>query len=421
MLVYKFGGGVLRDPEGIRQLLPVLEKEKQNMVVVVSAFGKTTNALEILAEQYFKRTGKAGDLLNGIRSAHLELMHPLFPDRTHPVYKQVNNLFGRMELIIDEPPRGEFDRTYDQIVSFGELVSSRVVSAWLNDNGVGNEWQDIRECLLTDDCFRDGKIDWEVSEERVKNTFRFDGAKMYVTQGFIGATDDGLSVTLGREGSDYTAAVLASMLDAEKVVIWKDVPGVLNADPKWMDTGEKLEEISYLEAVELSYYGAQVIHPKTIKPLENKKVPLYVKPFLDPAAPGTLIREINRKMELLPVYIRKENQVLITVLPRDYSFVVEESLGKIFSLFNHYRLRVNLVQSSAISISLCADARPGKLEKVLEGLEAEFNVKYNTGLELITIRHYTPEAIARVLNGKTVMIEQRTRNTVHFVLKPEDA
>ena len=415
--VYKFGGGVLKDAEGLPGLLPILKKTKDPMVVVVSAFGKTTNALEKVAGSYYRGTGDTESLLSAVRDFHMDIIHPLFPDRTHEVYKQVSNLFGRLELITDEPPLGGFDLMYDQIVSFGELLSSRVVSAWLSLNGITNEWQDIRECLLTDSCYRDGKIEWEISAERVRDTFRFDEKRMWVTQGFIGATNDGLTVTLGREGSDYTAAVLANMLDAERVVIWKDVPGVLNADPRWMDTREKLDEISYLEAVELSYYGAQVIHPKTIKPLENKKIPLYVKPFLDPSAPGTLIHEINRKMDLVPVFIRKENQVLITVLPRDYSFVVEESLGNIFGLFNRYRLKVNLVQSSAISISLCVDSREEKLEKVMNSLQEEFNVKYNTGLELITIRHYTPEAIRRVLDGKTVMIEQRTRNTVYFVLK----
>lgn len=408
---------MLKDAEGLPGLLPILKKTKDPMVVVVSAFGKTTNALEKVAGSYYRGTGDTESLLSAVRDFHMDIIHPLFPDRTHEVYKQVSNLFGRLELITDEPPLGGFDLMYDQIVSFGELLSSRVVSAWLSLNGITNEWQDIRECLLTDSCYRDGKIEWEISAERVRDTFRFDEKRMWVTQGFIGATNDGLTVTLGREGSDYTAAVLANMLDAERVVIWKDVPGVLNADPRWMDTREKLDEISYLEAVELSYYGAQVIHPKTIKPLENKKIPLYVKPFLDPSAPGTLIHEINRKMDLVPVFIRKENQVLITVLPRDYSFVVEESLGNIFGLFNRYRLKVNLVQSSAISISLCVDSREEKLEKVMNSLQEEFNVKYNTGLELITIRHYTPEAIRRVLDGKTVMIEQRTRNTVYFVLK----
>ena len=417
MKVYKFGGGVLKDAGNMRQLIPLMKKEKGPLVVVVSAFGKTTNALEKVAENYYGKTGQAAVILSDIRKMHEEMAQELFPGGEDEAFRQLSGVFGSLETFMARPPRGSFHRIYDRIVSCGELMSSILVSAWLNRNGILNRWVDIRECLLTDDCFRDGKIQWAASEERVRKIFLPEKARICVTQGFIGAMADGHPVTLGREGSDYTAAVLAAMLDAEKVVIWKDVPGVMNADPQWMDTGEKLEEISYLEAVELSYYGAKIIHPKTIKPLENKKIPLYVRPFPDPEAPGTLIHEIHRKMDLVPVYIRKENQVLITVLPRDYSFVVEESLGKIFSLFNRYRLRVNLVQNSAISVSLCVDGRKDKVEKILAELQKEFNVKYNTGLELITIRHYTPEAIARVLDGKTVMIEQRTRGTVYFLLK----
>lgn len=417
MKVYKFGGGVLKDASNMRQLIPLMKKENGPLVVVVSAFGKTTNALEKVAENYYEKTGRAAMILSDIRKLHDEMAQELFPGREDEAFSQLSGVFGSLETFMARAPRGSFNRIYDRIVSCGEMLSSLLVSAWLNRNGILNRWIDIRECLLTDDCYRDGKIQWAVSEERVKNVFLRENDGICVTQGFLGATADGHPVTLGREGSDYTAAVLAAMLDAEKVVIWKDVPGVMNADPQWMDTGEKLEEISYLEAVELSYYGAKIIHPKTIKPLENKKIPLYVKPFANPNAPGTLIHQIQRKMDLVPVYIRKENQVLITVLPRDYSFVVEESLGKIFSLFNRYRLRVNLVQNSAISISLCVDGRKDKVDKILPALQKEFNVKYNTGLELITIRHYTPEAIARVLDGKTVMIEQRTRGTVYFLLR----
>ena len=407
----------MKDAGDMRRLIPLMKKENGPLVVVVSAFGKTTNALEKVAENYYEKTGRAALVLSDIRKMHEELARELFPGREDAVFRQLSDVFSSLETTMSSTPRGSFHRIYDRIVSCGELLSSLLVSAWLNRNDILNRWVDIRGCLLTDNCFRDGKIQWAVSENQVRKTFLREKGGIYVTQGFIGATADGQPVTLGREGSDYTAAVLAAMLGAEKVVIWKDVPGVMNADPQWMDTGEKLEEISYLEAVELSYYGAKIIHPKTIKPLENKNIPLFVRPFANPEAPGTLIHQIQQKMDLVPVYIRKENQVLITVLPRDYSFVVEESLGKIFSLFNRYRLRVNLVQNSAISVSLCVDGRKDKVEKILAGLQKEFNVKYNTGLELITIRHYTPEAIARVLDGKTVMIEQRTRGTVYFLLK----
>jgi aspartate kinase len=417
MQVVKFGGGILKDPNGVKQMVPVLLPFEGKMIVVVSAFGKTTNALEMLAERYFHRSPSVMEKLDEIRSFHQEMIGGLFPAPGLKVHARTEEILKGLLEFIGTRSEGSFDQVYDHVVAYGEILSSMIVSEYLKSQCILNEWVDIRTCLKTDDYFREARIHYEKSGKLLKKVLSTTNADIIVTQGFIGSTADGLTTTLGREGSDYTAAILANLLDAEQVIIFKDVPGILNADPRWMPDAQKLDEISYQEAIELSYFGAQVIHPKTIKPLQNKNIPLRVTSFFQPAEAGTTIHQMDHKIDLLPVFIRKVKQVLISIWPKDFSFFVDESLDHIFGLFIKHKIKINLVQNSAISITLCADYRDDRFANLLKDLQEKYNLRYNENLTLYTIRHYNDEAIEKVLDSKEVLIEQKTRGTVHFVVK----
>jgi len=291
------------------------------------------------------------------------------------------------------------------------------VAEYLKTVFSGVEWIDIRENLITDERFRDANVLWSESTKRVCTTFKFGKKKIYVTQGFIGGTERGNTTTLGREGSDYTAAILANMLDAESVIIWKDVPGILNADPKWLPDAQKFDEISYKEAVEMTFSGAKVIHPKTIKPLHNKNIPLYVRSFLSPGEEGTVIKADATLKEVYPVFIKKENQILLSILPKDFSFVMGDNLGRIFHSFMEYGIKVNLVEASAISLDVCVDDERPKVEELLGGLKAEFTAVYNENVEMLSIRHYNIDAVNKITAGREILLEQRTRSTVRFVVR----
>jgi aspartate kinase len=314
--------------------------------------------------------------------------------------------------------KGKYDFEYDQVVSFGEIWSTIMVAEYLKKNFQDVEWCDIRESLLTDDRYRDANVLWSESTVRIRNIFNFNRNRIYITQGFIGGTFTGQTTTLGREGSDYTAAILANMLDAEYVVVWKDVPGILNADPKWLTDAKKLDEISYKEAVEMAFSGAKVIHPKTIKPLHNKNIPLYVRSFLFPEEKGTLIKT-DAIFKNLPVFIKKENQILISILPKDFSFVMGDNLSRIFHSFMVHGIKVNLVEASAISIDVCVDDERAKVDSLIDDLKNEYSAVYNENVEMLSIRHYTPEAMARITLGREILLEQRTRSTVRFVVRKD--
>lgn len=417
MQVIKFGGGILRDPSGVKGITNILTPFDKNIVVVISAFGKMTNALEMLAERYFHRSPAVMEKLDEIRVFHGEMVGGLFPVPGLAVHHKVEELFGQILKYISTRPEGSFDQIYDHLVSYGELLSSVIVSEYLTTQCIPNEWVDIRSCLKTDDYYREARVNYTASEKPVRAAFSPGKTKVFVTQGYIGSTADGHTTTLGREGSDYTAAILANLLDADKAVVYKDVPGILNADPRWMPDAKKLDEISYQEAIELSYFGAQVIHPKTIKPVQNKGIPLYVKDFYHPEEPGTIIRQVDERIDLLPVIVRKEKQVLISIWPKDFSFFVDESLDRIISFFINHKIRINLIQNSAISITLCADYRETRFSDLLNDLKKDYSYRYNENLTLYTIRHYDDEAIEKVMNSKEVLIEQRTRNTVHFLVR----
>jgi aspartate kinase len=416
MKVYKFGGASVKDAAGIKNLAEIVSKEKENLVVVVSAFGKTTNALEKVLKLWLDGDKVYRDHLENIYSYHSGVVEELFPSGISAKSK-IDNSFARLNEYLTTAEKLAYDYEYDQVVSYGELWSTLIVAEYLRKSGLKVEWIDIRDNLVTDERHRDANILWSESSTRITAVFDFKRFPVYVTQGFIGGTVAGLSTTLGREGSDFTAAVLANILDAECVVVWKDVPGVLNADPKWMTDARKLEEMSYREAVEMTFSGAKVIHPKTIKPLHNKNIPLYVKSFLAPEGNGTLVTAEPTLREIVPVFLRKENQILISILPKDLSFMMGDNLSSIFLLFKGHGIKVNLVEASAVIIDVCVDDEKVRLDALLETLKDDYSAIYNENVELLSIRHYTPEAIERITNGREILLEQRTRSTVRFVVR----
>lgn len=422
MKVFKFGGASVKNAEAVRNVAAIVQQfANENLAIVVSAMGKTTNALEQLTEAWHSGTGDANHLLEEVRSFHLEIMDALFDSRNHPVYDEVNNAFVEIEWAIEDPPARTFDYEYDQIVSVGELISTRIISAYLTSTGVANQWLDARDFVKTDNTHRDARVDWEASETAAARSllplFQENQPQRVVTQGFIGVTSENFTTTLGREGSDFTGSILSWLLKAQSLTIWKDVPGVLNADPKFFDDTQLLRNISYREAIELAYYGASVIHPKTIKPLENRNVPLYVRSFVDTEAEGTLINANMADDSLIPSFIFKVDQVLISISAKDFSFIVEENLRDIFARFAALNIKVNVMQNSAISFSVAINNDARKLPKLLESLEERFTIKYNTDLELVTIRHYDQATIDRVTANKEILLEQRTRHTIRLVMR----
>jgi len=417
MKVFKFGGASVRDADSVRNLASILRSYPEKLVVVISAMGKTTNALERVLHAYMSddKTAAMAEL-NAIRGYHMQIVRTLMPDEKHPLPGELENIFTGLEKKLDCPPSASYNQEYDQLVSWGEIVSTIIVSNYLTFAGIPNQWTDARQFLKTDGTFREARVDWDMSTRRIRERFSFRNGNLYITQGFIGSTVNNLTTTLGREGSDYTAAILAHILSAESVTVWKDVPGVLNADPKWFDNTEKLDRISYLDAIELAYYGASVIHPKTIQPLKNKGIRLYVKSFLHPDDPGTVIGE-NDYEKLIPSFIFKIDQVLIHVHPVDFSFIAEDNLEKIFRCFAGYGLRVNLMQNSAVSFDVCVNNDRSRIPMVIEDLEKDFRVSYTTGLELITIRYFDDSTVARVLVNKDLLLTQRTKSTIQMVVR----
>ena len=430
--VYKFGGASVNSAAGVENVAGILKKRgKQPLVVVVSAMGKTTNALETLLKFFL-----CGDSLSmveayqQIKKFHFDLLNELFSNKNHRVFLELEGLFEHLRAYLrrKQLEKGnllDYDFEYDQIVVFGELFSTCIVHHYLASRKIAVELQDARELIRTDRTYRDGKVDWDLTgkliSEKIRSMLKKPSAQagMILTQGFIGGDPEGNSTTLGREGSDYSAAIFAHALQSKEVTIWKDVPGVMNADPKWMKQARKLETLSYHEAIELAYFGAFVIHPKTIKPLENANITLNVRSFQHPEEEGTTIRNISPGKIPFPIYIRKQNQVLVSISPRDFSFIVEENLSQIFNILAKYRIKVNVMQNSAISFSICVDDGNQSLPKLISALRKKYYVLYNDQLELITIRHYTPQAIRRVTKNKTLLLEQKTRNTVHLIMQEE--
>lgn len=355
MNVYKFGGASVKDAEGVKNLFKIINTHKENLIIVVSAMGKMTDALEVLCNAYYSKTGDIEQAFQKIKDFHQHIINDLFGTQSEEINKSVDNLYIKLQNIIDSEPSLSYDYEYDRIISFGELLSTTIIAAYLEKQGRKVKFTDIRKCIITDQNYRNACVNLELSAQLCRKVFTFQDTFMYITQGFIAGTTTNQTTTLGREGSDYTAALLANLLNAEDVTIWKDVPGIMNADPKLYENTEIISKLSYKEAIELSNCGAKVIHPKTIKPLQNKGIPLYVRSFLYPESHGSVIRELDEKLELPPIYINKDHQLLLTLSPRDFSFIAEEKLSRIFATLAKYRLRLNLMQNSAITFSFCID------------------------------------------------------------------
>lgn len=421
MKVFKFGGASVKNAEAVKNVGKIISLFDDDLTIVISAMDKTTNALEKVVESYFNNDGKAFEHLEVVKNFHYELMNQLFENKTHPIFEEIHNTFVEIEWEIEDSPERPFDYVYDQIVSVGEVLSTKIVSAYLNSISITNTWLDVRNIIRTDNTHRDARIDWKLTEkfaiEYIQQKLKLETKNIFITQGFIGSSSENFTTTLGREGSDFSAGILAYCLNAESVTIWKDVPGMLNADPKFFNDTKKLNNISYREAIELAYYGASVIHPKTIKPLQNRNIPLYVKSFVNLNENGTLINENTAEDSLIPSYIFKKNLVLISISVRDYSFIMEDHLSHIFGLFSSFGVRIHLMQNSAISFSVCVDNNNQKLTKLTEALGEKYTVKYNENVELLTIRHYDEDTITKTTANKEILLIQKSRSSVRMVMK----
>ena len=417
--VFKFGGASLKDPTAIKNVAGILQSyKKEKLVIVVSAMGKTTNALEKVVEAHAARNGKAFEILNEIKAQHYQIMEELF-GKEDEAYAVVNDAFVEVEWVLEEEPHENYDYMYDQIVCVGELVSSKIAHAYFTKIGLPTQWLDARDVILTDDIFREGWVQWEETMDRAERIVvpMLAEPGFIVTQGFIGSTTENFTTTLGREGSDYTAAIFSFCLDAQDMTIWKDVPGVLTADPRVFENATKLDRLSYKEAIEMTYYGAKVIHPKTIKPLQNKSIPLLVKSFINPEGEGTLIS--NEVEDAYPPIVALEpNQVLLQISTRDFSFVAEHHISYLFNLVAEFRLQVNMMQNSAISFSLCVNDVDDKADRYAARISDKFKVMLDRGLELITVRHYQEDLLNNLRRGKIVLLEERIKDTtVQMVVK----
>lgn len=409
----------MKDAAAIRNVAAILTPYKnEHLVVIASAIGKTTNALEAVVNAYLKGEGDPHEKLELVKVSHYQLVSELFEAENQGIYESLNDIFVEIEWVIEEEPQESYDYIYDQIVSIGEFLSTQILSAYLIQQHLPNTLLDARDVIRTDNTYRAGEVDWQETEGRMQRVIQPLLSRGFViTQGFIGGTSENFTTTLGREGSDYTAAIISYCLPAESLTVWKDVPGILTADPRLFSHVSKLDKLSYAEAIEMTYYGAQVIHPKTIKPLQNKRIPLYVRSFEQPETSGTVISDMELAIDYPPIIVVKPQQVLLHISTRDFSFVAEEHLSKIFGLLATHRLSVNMMLNTAISFSVCLDYIPERLAMVENELSSFFNVSVERELELITIRHYNQPILQSVQQGKTMLLQQTVRNTAQLVVK----
>lgn len=417
--VFKFGGASISDAARVKGVAQILQDYKdENLLIVVSAMGKTTNALEKVAQAYFNQTDEAETLLQTIKQQHYELMFTLFGNQNHEVFATVNDAFVEIDWILEDEVQDSYDYIYDQIVSVGEIVSSKIVEAYFKETGLNTQWLDARDIILTDNVFRESWVQWEETQERA-NSIALPMLKkggFVITQGFIGGTSENFTTTLGREGSDYSAAIFSYCLDAKSLTIWKDVPGVLTADPRLFENVSKLEELSYREAIEMTYYGAKVIHPKTIKPLQNKNIPLYVKSFIEPTGKGTMIAA-DTEDTYPPMIAIEHKQALINIATRDFSFVAEHHISDIFTEISKQRITVNLMQNTAINFRICVTDQEEKITNFIQSIAEKYNVKIERNLELITVRHYNHQTLEELRKDKVVLLENKIPQTVQMVVK----
>lgn len=420
MKVFKFGGASVSNPDRIKNVKDIIQSYSgEKLLIVISAMGKTTNALEKVVEAFYnKKTDEALRLFQVIKSTHEDTLKYLVNKNWHTATAQISNFFTEIEWLLHDKPVRAFDYYYDQVVCVGELLSTAIVSAYLQESGIENRWIDIRDIFRTDDNFRDANIDWKFTENKVNNEIRsiFENTDIVLTQGFIGSTDENESTTLGREGSDYTAAVFANMLDAESLTIWKDVEGVMNADPKQFPEAVLISELTYDDVIEMAYYGAQIIHPKTIKPLQNKSIPFHVKCFLDKNMPGTVIH--TKKLKgLPPLIVLKNKQVLIHLHSKDFSFVGEKPVAELYHLLHGIRVKPNLIQTGAVTIQICLDDNVEKIEKVALAASEFFDVEVEKELTLLTIRHYNEDILQKMIAGKKTELRQQSPDTVQVLIR----
>ena len=421
--VFKFGGASVKNQEGFKNVCDIIKKYKQDqLVVVVSATGKTTNQLEEVVKNKFSKDIDAKMLLKAIQDKHVHIVQELGFGEEHPIYQEIHEHFVEAEWVVEEQRESPYDYTYDQIVSVGELVSSRILHNLLMQMGVDVVWADARGLIRTDETYREGRIQWDVTNYQVEKELAayLSQNKVIVTQGFIGSTGENNTCTLGREGSDYTAAIISSALNTDAMTIWKDVPGILTADPSVFENVSKLDRLSYTEAIEMTYYGAKVIHPKTIQPLKLKNIPLYVKSFIHPAGEGSVIAG-EFDVEYPPIVVLESNQVLLHFSSRDLSFIAEHHLARLFDLFEKYRIKVNMMRNTAISFSICTGDDSKKIEAMLAELHGEYTVFMDRNLELITVRHYIESMLPKLLEGKIVVMEERITKTIQLVVKEAPA
>jgi len=414
MQVFKFGGASVKNAEGVRNVAKVLrEVGYQDTLVVVSAMGKTTNKLELVIKNYFEEKSKRQEHIQDIIACHEEILFQLFPNKQHLIYKTVTDLFNELTGFLSWNKSPNYSFVYDQVVGYGELISTAIIAAYLNEIDIKSNWLDIRTIIKTDNSYREAKVNWELTKQNVGNHIK--KSSLYITQGFLGSDENNFTTTLGREGSDYTAAILAYCLNANNVTIWKDVPGVLNADPRYFNETQLLHQISYEEAIELAFYGASVIHPKTLQPLQRKEIPLYVKSFLNPLDKGTCVSKGKQLEPFVPCFIVKKDQILISLSSLDFSFIVEENISEIFALLHQYKLKVDVIQNSAISFSVCVNDTYENIEALLQELRSNFKVSCSENVSLYTIRHNTTEAFEKIANGKEVLLKQEKDNTVQLI------
>jgi aspartate kinase len=419
MRIFKFGGASVKDAEGIRNVHSVLQTVGfEDVLLVISAMGKTTNALEVVIKNYFEKSPELQSSIQEVKKYHNQILLDLFEDDKNAVFKDVNSLFSELDHFISQNKSPNYNFVYDQIVSFGELISTTIVSHYMGFMGIKTQWIDVRNLIKTDNNYRDANVDWDTTQKLISKTVK--KKTLNVTQGFLGSDENNFTTTLGREGSDYTAAIFAYCLNAESVTIWKDVPGVMNADPRYFENARLLNQISYREAIELAFYGATVIHPKTLQPLQKKEIPLFVKSFINPTLPGTSVSKGADLDPHLPCFILKKNQLLLSLSSIDFSFIMEENISEIFALLHEYKMKVSLIQNSAISFSVCIDDKFGNFNALKSILSKKFKISYNENVSLFTIRHFDQKAAQIVEKNKVVLLKQVSRETMQIITKEEN-
>ena len=419
MRIFKFGGASVKDAEGIKNVHNVLQTIGfEDVLLVISAMGKTTNALEVVINNYFDKSPELQSSIQEVKKYHNQILLDLFEDDKNAVFKDVNSLFAELDHFVSQNKSPNYNFVYDQIVSFGELISTTIISHYMGFSGIKTQWIDVRTLIKTDANYRDANVNWDTTQKLISKTVK--KKILNVTQGFLGSDENNFTTTLGREGSDYTAAIFAYCLNAESVTIWKDVPGVMNADPRYFENAKLLNQISYREAIELAFYGATVIHPKTLQPLQKKEIPLFVKSFINPTLPGTSVSKGADLDPHLPCFILKKNQLLLSLSSIDFSFIMEENISEIFSLLHDYKMKVSLIQNSAISFSVCIDDKFGNFNSLKSILSKKFKISYNENVSLFTIRHFDEKAAQIVEKNKVVLLKQVSRETMQIITKEEN-